>query len=269
MNKTGQESIRRVFTEGFSVRDIAEPLISFDDVTPASSTRETMLRHDFDVAGVRRAGRVAAYVEQASLTSGTCGDHARPFERAEVVPASASLSDVVRGLAEVPRLFVKLLGVVGGIVTRNDLEKPPVRMWLFGMVTLIEMRLSRLVERYCPGESWHRFLSEARIQKARDLKAERARRDQHVSLLDCIQFSDKGQIVARNEEIRRLTRFESRRSVEPVFKELERLRNDLAHSQEIIVSDWQVIVRLTENLENVIEGPPGLQRDHESASQDS
>jgi len=260
MNETGQESVRRVFTEGFSVRDIAEPLVSFDDVMSASDARAAMRQSDFDVAGLRQAGLVSGYVEQSALASGICRDHARSFDKAKVVQASASLSDVVCGLADAPRLFVKLLGTVGGVVTKSDLGKPPVRMWLFGMVTLIEMRFSRLIEQYCPGDSWQRFLSDARVQKAEELLAERARRNQRVTVLDCIQFSDKGQIIARNEEIRRLTQFESRRRVEQVFKEVERLRNNLAHSQDIITSDWQIIVQLTENLDRIIEGPPGLQQ---------
>jgi len=259
MNETGQESIRRVFTEGFTVRDISEPLVSFDDTTPGSVAQVVMQRNDFDVAGVRHGGLVTGYVERSDLTTGVCGDYARPFEKSEVIPASASLSEVVRGLADAPRLFVKVLGSIGGIGTRSDLEKPPVRMWLFGMVTLIEMRFSRLIERYCPDESWREFLSGARLQKAQDLLVERLRRNQRVALLDCIQFSDKGQIIARNEEIRRVTMFESRRRVEQVFKELERLRNNLAHSQDITTSDWAIIVQLTENLERVIEGPPGIQ----------
>lgn len=65
--------------------------------------------------------------------------------------------------------------------------------------------------------------------------------------------------MARNEEIRRLTMFESRRKVEQAFKEFERLGNNLAHAQDIIASDWKTIVQLTEYLELVIEGPPGLQ----------
>lgn len=43
MNATGQESIRRVFTEGFSDRDIAEPLVSFDDSMIASVALATMI----------------------------------------------------------------------------------------------------------------------------------------------------------------------------------------------------------------------------------
>ena len=37
-----------------------------------------------------------------------------------------------------------------------------------------------------------------------------------------------------------------------VIKSLERLRNNLAHTQDIIVFDWQTIVAITENLERLI-----------------
>ena len=47
--------------------------------------------------------------------------------------------------------------------------------------------------------------------------------------------------------------------VEAIVKGLERLRNNLAHSQDIIVSDWDVIVLLAENLDTILAGPPGLQ----------
>lgn len=258
MNEAGQESIRRVLTDGFYMHDISEPLVSFDDTTPASVAQAVMQCSDFDVSGVRHEGLVTGYVEQSALTTGVCGDHARPFEKTDVISSSATLTEVVQGLAVAPRLFVGVLGSVGGIGTKSDLEKPPVRMWLFGMVTLIEMRISRLIEQSCPDESWREFLSNARVQKAQELLLERRRRNQCVALLDCIQFSDKGQIMARNEQIRRKTMFESRRRVEQVFKGLERLRNNLAHSQDITTSDWEIIVQLTENLERVIEGPPGL-----------
>jgi len=258
MNEAGQESIRRVLTDGFYMHDISEPLVSFDDLTPAAVAQSVMQQNDFDVAGVRHNGLVSGYVQQSDLTSGVCGDHARPFEESEVISASESLTEVVRGLSVASRLFVRVLDTIGGIGTRSDLEKPPVRMWLCGMVTLIEMRTGRLIERHCPDESWRTFLSSVRVQKAEELLVERKRRNQCVGLLDCIQFSDKGQILARNEEIRRGTQFESRRRVEQVFKELERLRNNLAHSQDITTSDWQIIVQLNENLERVIEGPPGL-----------
>jgi hypothetical protein len=98
-------------------------------------------------------------------------------------------------------------------------------------------------------------VSAGRIQKAEDLLAERTRRNQQISLLDCLQFADKGQIVARNEAIRGRTIFSSRRQIESTFKNLERLRNNLAHAQDIISGDWETIVTLSENLDRVLQGP--------------
>ncbi len=77
-------------------------------------------------------------------------------------------------------------------------------------------------------------------------------------MADCLQFSDKAQIIARNEQLRTMTRFESRRQVEEIGKRLEKLRNNLAHSQDIIVDDWHTIVLLSENLDSVLNGPAGL-----------
>jgi hypothetical protein len=84
------------------------------------------------------------------------------------------------------------------------------------------------------------------LQKAEILLAERKRRNQKLELLDCMQFSDKGQIVARNEGIRNLTVFPSRRQAEETIKQLEQLRNNLAHSQDILATDWDTIIRLCE-----------------------
>ncbi len=143
-------------------------------------------------------------------------------------------------------------------MSRTDFDKPAVRMWLFGMVTLVEMRFTRMIERFCLDESWKPFLSDSRIQKAEQLLQERSRRNQSLSILDCLQLSDKAQIIARNSKLREMTRFQSRRQVDEAAKMLEKLRNNLAHCQDIVVGDWEAIVALSENLDRVLEGPPGL-----------
>ena len=173
-----------------------------------------------------------------------------PFLEGDVVPNSAGFPELVMLLNDRPRLFVNVLGQVGGIVTKTDLQKPPVRMWLFGMITIIEMGLTRLIEAAYPDGSWRQCLSEGRLQKAETLLEERKRRNQDLDLLDCLQFSDRGQIVLRNEELRKQAGFVSRSRGEQTVKELEALRNNLAHSQDIIACDWDIIVKLTEYLES-------------------
>jgi hypothetical protein len=256
-NESTIESLRRVFMEGFAARDIAEPLVSFDASTAASAVAELMDKRTFDVVGIRREGVVVGYVQRADLCGTTCG------ERVQVIDApisdAASLADVVLGLVDSPRLFVQVLGTVGGIITSSDLQKPPVRMWLFGMLSLMEMRMSRLIELKCPGDSWKQYLSESRLQKAEALLEERKRRNQNLELIDCLQISDKGQIVARHEELRRLTQMQSRRQAEQVIRMLESLRNNLAHSQDIVSCDWETIVALCKDMERVIHGTEEVQ----------
>jgi hypothetical protein len=163
-------------------------------------------------------------------------------------------------LSESSRLFVQVMGTIGGIITLGDLEKPPVRMWLFGMITLMEMRIHRLIEVKCPADSWKQYLSEGRLQKAEALLEERRRRNQNLEMLDCLQISDKGQIVARNEKIRGMTRLQSRSQTEQAFKMLESLRNNLAHSQEIVSCDWETIVKMSEDIEWIINGTEEVQK---------
>ena len=81
------------------------------------------------------------------------------------------------------------------------------------------------------------------------LQAERLRRGQHCSLLDCIQLSDKGKIIISKHETMAIMGLESRRSAKKVIREMESLRNNLAHAQDIVTYDWGQIVRLAGRLE--------------------
>lgn len=245
--------VRRLFANGFQVVDLAEPLASFDESTPAEDVATVMDADGLAVAGVRRRGLVSGFVERAGLGTGACGAAMVDFRTATRLDGSAPLSAAIRVLEREPRVFVTAFGGVAGVVTRDEVEKPAARMWLFGMVTMIEMRYVRLIDEVCPQESWREYLSEGRLRKAEGLMAERRRRHRSVRLLDCLQLSDKGQIVARNEEIRNRTIFASRRQAEDGIRLLEGLRNNLAHAQDIVSSDWEAIVQLSAHMERALD----------------
>ncbi len=253
VSEAATESLQRVFLQAFTARDLAEPLASFEHDAPAGAVRRWLENCGREAAGVRRDGFVAGYVETATLPdAGTCGDLAREFHPTILVHDTDPLVRVVRGLAHQPRVFVCTLGQVVGLITRADLQKAPMRMWLFGVVTLVELRYALWIDRHCPDDSWQQFLSATRVQKAQELLAERGRRQQTgLRLLDCLQFGDKAQIVARNEVLRRLTIFPSRRQAEEGMKKIEQLRNNLAHAQDIVStdSDWELVVQLVDVVE--------------------
>jgi len=87
------------------------------------------------------------------------------------------------------------------------------------------------------------------------LQEERSRRGQHCSLLDCLQLSDKGKILISKQETLDITGLESRRAAKKVIREMESLRNNLAHAQDIVTYDWGQIVRLTHRLEETLNSP--------------
>jgi CBS domain-containing protein len=246
--------LRRVFLDGFRATDVAEPLTSFDWDRPASEVLAFMEAHDFDRIGIRREGLVRAYVERSDLRAGRCGDLARPFGPDDLVSESASLQEVIQSLGTNGRCFVTLLDEVSAIVTLHDLEKPPVRMLLFGMVTLLEMVFTRAVDAAFPAEAWKVHVSAGRLAKAVHLQRERRRRGIEARLLDCLQFSDKGQLALRLPAVDPVRVLHtSRKSAERALGELEAIRNNLAHGQEIIPTSWPRIVAFSARLDLLLD----------------
>ena len=264
------DSLLRVFTGGFSAAQIAEPLRSFEAAAPAVEVVARMREQRLSVVGLRRDGLVVGYFEIPEDPEGTCADHLQGFEGARILPDSAPLNEVISALDEVPRVFVRGYWQIAGVITRYELQKAPVRMWLFGMLTLIEMRMTGQIEERYSDDSWSRYLSPARLEAARKLLEERRRRNQDLTILDCLQFADKAQIFARSQELRETTRYTSRKQLERVAKVLQRLRNNLAHSQDIITSDWEAIVDLSASMRQILNPPDRRRRPHdESKSQGS
>ncbi len=270
----GTHDTLHLFLSGFSARDLAEPLLSFDDTASPVAIHTAVQDQDIEIIGVRRAGGIAGWLHRDDVANGAAPLTVRPFDPVTVIADTASLNEVVRGLMVTPEpatnaarpktdqvqpatrpcLFVRTFGHVSGLIRLSDLEKPAMRMWLFGLVTIMEQRITRLIDTHCPEGAWQQYMSEGRLHKAAELQAQRRRRGQSPGLLDCLQFGDKAQIVARDDALRQLTQFTSRRAVDDFASELQDLRNNLAHSQDIS-DNWSIICDLTINLHRVVLGP--------------
>ena len=119
------QRLGRVFHEGFVVKDIVEPMASFDATTPAEGVRAFVAERGFKVIAVRNEGRITGYTKFEELGDGLCGDSICAIEPDQVLPDTAPLAEVVLKLERYERVFVSWLGEIGGIVTRTDMQKPP------------------------------------------------------------------------------------------------------------------------------------------------
>jgi len=248
----GLASLRRFFYDGFTASDLAEPLISWDAEQPATRIRSLMEERCLRLAGVRRHGLVTDFVLREELTGGTCGECASPFEPHHLIEPRAPLHEVVTALADHDGLFLAPFGSVAGIITRTDLEKPQGRMWLFGLLTVVETAITESLRTSFPGEGWQVLLSPGRLQRAQNLQEERSRMGDHSDLLDCLQFGDKCYALFKDAAIREQFGFSSRQRARQVTRDIERLRNALAHTQPLVPGHWDTIERFAAALDRIL-----------------
>ena len=181
------------------------------------------------------------------------GDHMRLFRPGQTISADSSLIDVIHILTLQRYGFITVLGEVAGYFSRNDINKPVVRMWLFGIITFIEMEVLKIIIKHFPDDSWKSAITDKRLELASKLQQERERRGQQSTLLDCLQFSDKAKILISKQETMEEIGLGSRSSAKKVIKEIESLRNNLSHAQDIVTYDWAQIVRITQRLQETFE----------------
>jgi len=98
MIPSNRARLKNLFLTGFSVLDVAEPLVSFDFESSAEQAGKLMKELDFDAAGIRVAGWVAGYVLRNELDEGNCGRYLRPFEKHTLLDENSSFVDVIAAL---------------------------------------------------------------------------------------------------------------------------------------------------------------------------
>ena len=260
--KTFSHDLQKLFTQSITVREIAEPLVSFDAERNAASVQQFMKEKDFDHIGVRRDGLAVGYAIRTRLTEGTLGDHLIPFRDEDVIPANAPLLDALETLKSpdspddshlTQRVFVATWDKVGGIVTFGDLQKAPVRLWLFGLITLTEMQMLRIIRAYYRNNCWQSRISKGRLKKAKDILDDRRSRNEGVELVDCLQFCDKRNLIVRDDALRRRLGLGQPEDAELFLEELEDLRNELAHAQDILASRRNTLLCLAKKTAKLLQ----------------
>ncbi|WP_455204100.1 HD domain-containing protein [Kaarinaea lacus] len=246
---------KRAFSDLFTAKDIAAPLLSFDADKSAGSVLAALDVHNQQVASVRIHGIVQGYLLKVQLSTGAednVAQHIRHFAVDQVVDGNAPLADVIHVLTRYSYCFVSMLGDIAGVIDRNSINNPLARMWLYGILTMLEMRLVQLINQHFPQQSWQAVLSEGRLSKAKQMYQERQRRNLRCDLIDCLQLSDKAQILLHHQPTVDAMGFSSKKAAKLVIKELESLRNHLAHAQDIAEHNWAQIARLSQRMDEIV-----------------
>jgi hypothetical protein len=240
------------FRQTFTARNITRTLPSVDH-PPSEKVLAIMERHNVPAVGIRREGVIRGYVTREDPL---CEQEILP---GQILVENASFSEVILALSRHDLCFVQLLDAIAGIIVKDDIQHPYMRMWLFGIVTMLEMETGPMIERFWPDDTWKSLVSPGRLAKAGILLEERTRRKQQSTLLACLQFSDKMQILVEHEKFFQMLGFPSKKVAGRICKELESLRNNLAHAQDIVTHDFAQVARIAQRIESARSVPTSSQ----------
>jgi hypothetical protein len=211
----------------------------------------------FDLAGVQahEAGPVIGFVTRDLLNDGLVSDHRQPLTAEHLISDATSLPLALEVLRKKTHVFVLVGPEVRGIVTRADLNKPPVRVYLFGVISLLEMHLGFWIRHHYGNNSWQAELTSDRREKAMKIQVDRQAQNQETDLLDCTEFCDKRVLVVGSDPLRETLGLGQKRKAIDLLKRAESLRNLLAHSQQDLVegSSWEEVIDLVSRVETVVQ----------------
>lgn len=259
--KSSLLNLREVFDRSVSARYIAEPLASFDEQRHSPDVLTFMNGKDFDVVGVRQNGAVIGYVHRSDLLKGTLKEYTKPFGEKLLVEDWSPVLEVLELLVGSPQVFIVIMGEVSGIITKGDLQKAPIRMWLFGVLSLLEMQFLRLIRASFSQDALKEILSQERFAKAEEMLQQRKSRNEAIDLADCLQFCDKRTIVLGSDTLRHALGFSSKDEGEKLLKAFEQLRNELAHAQDIVSGSWPQLVTFAKKAEDLLEACEALEHE--------
>jgi hypothetical protein len=246
------QRLDRTFTASLSAGDLAEPLLSIDDNQPFAMAEGLMRSRNVSVLGVRRDGLVTGWICKGDQGGATVGESTRAFLSSSVFETDATFDNLLGQFLETDHVFIQWHGEVAAVISRSDLQKPALRMWLFGAITIFDTNLTWAIQEMYPGDSWHSLISTGRLEKARTLHEMRMNRGTECSLVDCLQIKDKTDIVVHDRANLAALGIASRSESERITKAIEKLRNHLAHAQELDAGDLEIAARLASLIRTIL-----------------
>jgi hypothetical protein len=234
------KDLQDVFDTQVTTKHIYEPLSCAFPHDNAEEIYNDMNALDFDVLGVvDDRGNVVGFVRRENLKNGAVNDYINTIDLNIVATDSTPIYRLIQILEKRNFVFVVHGNSIDGIVTLADINKPIVRLYLFGIISLFEMHLNYWLKHHYPNSLWKQMLKANRVQKAEENFKERTIQNQALTLEECLQLCDKREALCKCSDF--LTDYNySGTDFEDLLKDCEKIRNELAHSQDTIFAGFNM-----------------------------
>lgn len=246
--------LQNIFIDNITSKFIYEPLACCKISDNAFEVKRTLDLKDFDTLGVLDENQnKIGYIIHKELIDGKISHYVRPFEYEILISDSTPISDLLDILYDREYVYVLEKNSIEGIVTRADINKPIVRIYLFGIISLFELHLNYWINKNNSEDEWLEKLTENRIIVAQEIYNQRKGNNSQLTILECIQICDKKSILLKTESF--LESFDySKTKFKDLLENSESIRNELAHSQNSIIANlnWKEFVSTISKLKEFL-----------------
>lgn len=193
---------------------------------------------------------------------GSVDERMMRFDETKMLDESASLSQAIAIFADHYAnekndcyVFIRFLGEVTAIITKGDLQKIPVRIWLMGLLSLLEMQFLRIIRLWFADNQWEKLnaISHKNLNQAKGIFASRKQKGQSIDLLECLYWIDKANIVARIPSMSKYLRYNNRKIMGKKFREFSELRNDIFHGYDYLSNYWPRLFSLIQEITDMLQ----------------
>lgn len=252
------QKFRELFWSNITVKAICEELFCVKVNGNALKVKEELEKRSFDVAGVSKDGKPPAmgYVKSDELGRGRCKKYLKPFTSENLMSSNTPLVKALKILKEKHHMFIIENDEVRYIVTISDIKKPIVRAYIFGFLTALEVYITILLK--------SEFINENEIEKHIPNAYKRAKKRYNedkskgieLSIIDYLHLSEKLKLALHSKLI--LSYFfdegYSEGNLSSFFEELNKLRNQIVHAQELdeqgLSLEW--VIKVVEEVEKIV-----------------
>ncbi|GET23279.1 CBS domain-containing protein [Prolixibacter denitrificans] len=248
------KELQSLFIENITTKFIFEPIYCCKLEDSAYHVRYALEDRDFDIVGVMDDDKnIIGYAQREELEDDIIRSHTHEISVEHLISDSTPISALLNILSENSFVFVLYRNSIAGIVTRADINKPIVRIYLFGIISQVELHLNFWINELYKDEGWKGIIKESRIDEALRIYKSRKKRNDELSLLECLQFCDKRTILSSTKEFLEKFTFSVRR-FEKLMRHIEDIRNQLAHSQSSITEnlEWKDFVSTISDAEKLL-----------------
>jgi hypothetical protein len=198
----------------------------------------------FDYLPVKRDDRIIGLLSMAEVKSYSDDStdpvtkHMRQIDDTTLISSDVGILSFVEHAEEHPCRLVLSGMKIDGIVTLADLQKLPVRPPIFFLITHLELLMATVLRSRFKDDDWLDMLQPTRRKNIEDKWSTLRAGNMEIDRIHATEFCDKRDVILKSDL--RLPNL-SRTQAEKQLREVEELRNNLAHAGDIASNETRAL----------------------------